>query len=236
MKKTLLTLAVVLLAVVAQAQTSIKVHDNSQISFQSATTSNGIQFFRTGEASFEPNITTAYDQATGAKLRSLLTKAWVVKLNGNVNLPSDSFYVYGNGNVFAYGSYLTYSPIRSDSKDSTPIEGASELVSSMNGYYMDSNEFEGIEPEDIENNGNVFPEALDGLLNDLEKGRIIGMYGEELEAILPEAVRHDPEGGMAINYDAVVTVLVEAFKEQQARISQLEAILEENGLMKAKKP
>lgn len=58
------------------------------------------------------------------------------------------------------------------------------------------------------------------------------MNAEELEEVLPEAVRHDPEGRISINYNAVVAVLVEAFKEQQVRIEQLEAILRENNLLK----
>ena len=40
---------------------------------------------------------------------------------------------------------------------------------------------------------------------------------------------------MGINYDAIVPVLVEAFKEQQARIEQLESILRENGLLEGRK-
>ena len=35
-----------------------------------------------------------------------------------------------------------------------------------------------------------------------------------------------------INYSAIIPVLIEAFKEQQARIDQLEAILKKNGLVK----
>lgn len=58
MKRTLLTLAIVLLAVAAQAQnTAIKVHSDGQISLQSATTSYGIQIPASGVMSIEPNIT-----------------------------------------------------------------------------------------------------------------------------------------------------------------------------------
>ena len=104
------------------------------------------------------------------------------------------------------------------------------MVSLMKGYYLDTNEFEGVTPENLENSDYVAPEALEGLLRDLEKGRTVGMVGEELEEVLPEAVRHDPDGLIGINYNAVVAVLVEAFKEQQAKIEQLENILRENGL------
>lgn len=237
MKKVLLTLAVVLLTVAAQAQTqtSFKVHNDGRISLQSATTSYGIQIPTNGVMSIEPNITSAYDITSISKLRHLLAKALVVKVIEGATVPTyQSFYVFGNGNVFTYGSYLTYSPPES-LKNNRSIEGASELVMGMNGYFMDSKEFEGITPEDFENNENIIPEAVEGLLKDLERNKTVGMYAKELEAVLPEAVRHTAEGGMAINYNAVVTVLVEAFKEQQAKIEHLETILRENGLGDGKK-
>ena len=233
MKKSFITMALMLLVMAAQAQTAFKVHNNGQISFQSSTTTCGMQISPLGALSVEPNIATAYEPITLAKARHLLVKSWTVKLDGIVTIPTlHSFYVLGNGNVFAYGNYLTFSPNDNKEKGHYPIEGASDLVSEMKGYYLDSNEFEGVTPEDFENNANITPEALEGLLKDLEKDKIVGMYAEELEEVLPEAVRHNPEGGAAINYNAIVPVLIEAFKEQQARIDQLEAILKENGLMK----
>lgn len=232
MKKSLLSLVIMLLTVAAQAQTAFKIHNDRQISLQSATTSYGIQISPIGVASFEPNVLLAYGHASQTKLRSLLTKAWEVKLEGIALPGGSSFYVLGNGSVFAYSGYLTYSPPDNRAKGYDPIERASEMVTRMKGYYLDNHEFDGITPEDFENNENILPEALDGLLKDLEKEKTVGMNAEELEEVLPEAVRHDPEGRMAINYNAVVAVLVEAFKEQQTRIEQLEAILRESNLLK----
>ena len=58
MKKALFTMAIVLLAVAAQAQnTAIKVHSDGQISLQSATTSGGIQIPTSGIVTFHPNLT-----------------------------------------------------------------------------------------------------------------------------------------------------------------------------------
>lgn len=233
MKKSIITTAFVLLAIAAQAQTAFKVHNNGQLSLQSSTTSHGIQIPSNGVMSVEPNLTTAYAITAQSKLRHILAKAWTVKTEGLSVPASNSFYVLGNGNVFAYGNYLTYSPQSlNKSIGGHPIERASELVSRMKGYYLDFNEFEGITPEDFENNENIVPEAVEGLLKDLEKGKTVGMFAEELEDVLPEAVRHDPDGRMGINYNAVVTVLVEAFKEQQSEIELLRKTLEEQGLMK----
>ncbi len=231
MKKAFITLAIVLLAMVAQAQTAFKVHSNGQISLQSATTSYGIQIPSSGQMIIQPNITSAYGEIDKSIARNPLAKAWIVRPQYYPAPINQTFYVYGNGDVFAYGSYLNYTP-PSPSKGGQHIEGATELVSNMNGYYLESHEFDGVTPEDFENNPNVQPEALQGLLKDLGKDKIVGMYAEELEEVLPEAVRHDPEGNMAINYSAIVPVLIEAFKEQQTRIEQLESILRENQLLK----
>lgn len=233
MKKTLLTLTIVLLTMAAQAQTAIKVHSNGQISLQSATTSYGVQIPTSGVMSIEPEINQAYDPTAVTKARSMTARAWCVSTVGIANTASPyTFYVLGSGNVYALGSYLSITPPGPSDKNARSIEGASELVSLMKAYYLDTNEFEGVTPEELENSGNVTPEGLEGLLHDMEKGRTVGMVAEELEEVLPEAVRHDPSGLAGINYDAVVAVLIEAFKEQQARIEQLESILRENQLLK----
>ena len=137
------------------------------------------------------------------------------------------FYVTGNGSVYYYYLYS----IQSQGRGLAPIGDASELVSRMNGYYSDSEEFSG-NPEELIDNEYVVPEAVEGLLQDMGKTRSVVMNAEELEAVLPEAVRHTAEGTAGINYNAVVTVLVEAFKEQQAKIEQMEAVLREHGLMR----
>ena len=235
MKKSLITLAIVLLAVVVQAQTAFKVHSNGQISLQSATASFGIQIPANGVTSFEPNVTAAYELTNLTKARSLLARAWSVKYIGGPSSLDYHFFVLGNGSVYASSGYYIYTSPLYPSKSSQPIEQATELISNMKGYYMDSDEFEGVTPEDFENNPNVLPEAIEGLLKDLEKDKVVGMYAEELEEVLPEAVRHTPDGNMTINYNAVIPVLIEAFKEQQARIEQLESILRENGLLNSKK-
>ena len=235
MKKAMFTFAIVLFAVAAQAQTAFKVHSDGQISLQSATTSYGIQIPSSGMVSFEPNITAAYSLTNITKARAPLTRAWTLDNLNAVTAVDYQFFVLGNGSVYSFGGYYNYTSPFVYSKSSQPIEHATELISNMKGYYMDSYEFEGVNPEDFENNPNVLPEAIEGLQKDLEKDKVVGMYAEELEEVLPEAVRHTPDGNMAINYNAIIPVLIEAFKEQQARIEQLESILRENGLLNSNK-
>lgn len=210
-------------------QAQFKVHSNGQISFQSSTTTNGVQIYSNGKSSFEPYTTVSSTPITQAKIYSQLVKSWNVRwFDSNVH-PNDRFYVTGLGDAYAHGHY-TMNP-GGNSKGFYPIDSPSELLSGLNGYYYDNNEFEGFEPDFVDN-PNILPEAVEGMMKDLAINKSLGLSSDELEAVLPEAIRHDPEGMIYINYSAIIPVLVEAFKEQKSRIEQLEAILIENGLMK----
>lgn len=232
MKKSIFTFAIMLLAVATQAQTAFKIHSNGQISLQSGTVFYGIQIPTTGVICFEPNITSSYGKTARTEVRNTLAKAWSVSNNYIATSGNDVFYVLGNGNVYSYGQYTLTPSTPGGGRGYYSIVNASELISGMKGYYMDSYDFESVTPEQLESSGNILPESLEGILEDFEKGKTLGMDAEELETVLPEAVRHDPEGRMGINYSAIVPVLIEAFKEQQARIDELEGILRENHLLK----
>lgn len=230
MKKALLTFAVVLLAVAAQAQSAIsfKIHDTGRVSIQSGTTNGGVQFYNTGFTSFEPNLASSYDRILQCKVGNTMSKCWIVRNDLGVVPGGDMFYVMGNGSCYSYHQYTI--GIVPSARALSPIENASEMLRDMKGYYYDSDEF-AVDPDELYGNENVIPEAIDGLLKDAEKTRSVGMQAEEIEEILPEAVRHTCEGQASINYNALVPVLIEAFKEQQARIDELETILRNNGLL-----
>lgn len=230
MKKALLTLSFFVLAIAVQAQTTaLKVHSDGTLSLQSALNTGGVQFLTSGFASFEPAISNSYGRMEQTKVGAVTSKCWIVRNNLNIMPSGDMFYVTGGGSVYYYHLYNISNPL--PTKGVEPIGNASELISRMKGYYSDSDEFAG-NPEDLVDNENVAPEAIEGLLSDMEKSRSVVMNPEELETVLPEAVRHTAEGNVGINYNALVTVLIEAFKEQQERIEVLEAIIEENGLMR----
>jgi hypothetical protein len=55
--------------------------------------------------------------------------------------------------------------------------------------------------------------------------RSLGLIAEEVAAVFPEVVTTDPDSGEAeaVNYSALTAVLVEALKEQRARLDALEA-------------
>jgi len=54
----------------------------------------------------------------------------------------------------------------------------------------------------------------------------VGLIAEEVDAVLPEIVAHGGEKATDVNYANLVAVLVEAVKEQQAKIEEQGARLE----------
>jgi len=164
-----------------------------------------------------------------SKPNNSLAKSWVVTYPGWNN---DNFYVLGNGDAYSKGSLLI------SSLDDEGMKGgaislinskeALTAITSLNGYYVNPEEEE---ISDLENNEYVDPEAVEAIYADLEKSSA-ELSAAELSRIIPEAVRTDPQNRLCIDYQAVVTMLVEAIKEQQREIEELQGVLEDNGLLK----
>ena len=77
-----------------------------------------------------------------------------------------------------------------------PVENAAYIVSQMNGVYYDW--------IDGHNTGSV------------------GVIAQEMEQVLPEVVSTNDQGLKSVSYGNIVGVLIEAIKEQQVRIGELE--------------
>lgn len=219
MKKTFFIIICSLFSVISYAQ--IKMHSSGQVSLQSTTTTGGVQIETTGKTSFEPNINESGAALTRIEAPTQMVRAWNVVYTGYPGLfPETRFYVTGLGTAYAYAHYTIGSGGGGTTKGCHPIEHPSVLLSALNGYYYDSNEYEGFKP-DFTDNPNIAPQAVEGLMKDLAIDKSLGLSTSELEAVLPEAIRHDPEGAVYINYSAIIPVLVEAFKEQQQTIDEL---------------
>jgi hypothetical protein len=63
--------------------------------------------------------------------------------------------------------------------------------------------------------------------NGFPDGRHYGVIAQELEKVLPEAVKEDSDGSKAVAYAEIIPVLIEAIKEQQAEIEELKQSLSE---------
>ena len=58
------------------------------------------------------------------------------------------------------------------------------------------------------------------------EGSQVGFIAQELEQVVPEAVNQDINGDYSVAYSTLIPVLIEAIKEQQSQIDQLEAQLQ----------
>ncbi len=238
MKKTLLTIAIVLLAIAAQAQ--IKMHSNGRITFQTLnnTTNQGIVFGTApdwkvdfnGQVNFHNTglfVKNAanYEWMSHAKADNNYAVAWAVTLQSWNN---PNFFVYANGETHAKILYTTGVVITSKNTETIDGEEALSIISGINGYYYGPEEQE---IPNLEGNEFVDPEAVDAIYADFGKRSAV-LSGSNLEEVFPEAVRTDMNNRLCIDYQSVVTMLVEAVKHQQREIEELRGALEKAGLNK----
>jgi hypothetical protein len=62
-----------------------------------------------------------------------------------------------------------------------------------------------------------------------DRARQLGLIAQEVQQILPDAVLESGRGDLSINFTAIVTLLVKAVQEQQAKLKELEAALAAGG-------
>lgn len=65
-----------------------------------------------------------------------------------------------------------------------------------------------------------------------KENKRIGLIGQEVEKVLPEAMIKDENGLFYVDYEALTVLLIEAVKEQRQEIKELRNILKENGFQK----
>lgn len=54
-------------------------------------------------------------------------------------------------------------------------------------------------------------------------GKELGLLAQEVEKVLPNVVITDPDGNKLINYTALISVLIQAVNELDAKVKSLEA-------------
>lgn len=138
----------------------------------------------------------------GATLTSLF---YVDETTGNVGIRTTtpgSYKLYVNGGMYA-SSYSSGSDKRWK-KNIKPISNALSLVEKLQGV-----RFEWRTEEFKDKN--------------FEKGGQVGLIAQDVEPVIPEIVKTDKDGYKAIAYEKLTAILVEAIKEQNQKIKELEA-------------
>lgn len=191
----------------------IKVHQDGQISLQTLSNSysNGVQIHPSGRVFFNTTDTEAWHWVTMANPKHQHGKCWIVSYPNRNN---HNFFVTGEGYAYKVGSL-----IRSDislMSDNTPIERSGEMLDRITGYYYIP----------IEDNTEK---------NSIQKEVRVGIPAQEVQKVIPEAVKEDSDGMLYLDYDVLTVFLIETVKEQRKEIEEMRKTLIEHGLLKPEK-
>ena len=133
-----------------------------------------------------------------------------------IGYSGSAFEAYFTGTVYATGDVIAYYSDARLKKEITKIDSALDKLSKINGYYYKPNEI-----------------AL-SQKNGEKDERKIGVLAQEMQQVFPEVVSYAPfdrdEFGnsksgkdyLTVKYDRLVPVLIEAIKEQQLQIEELQ--------------
>ena len=124
-----------------------------------------------------------------------------------INTCKPQYELHVVGNIYATGDITAFSDIRKK-KNIIEISSSLELIKQLRGV-----RFEFISGSESPNKD---------LINDKNENKIhVGLIAQEVEKILPEVVVTADDGYKSINYGSIVSVLINAMKEQQSQIDQL---------------
>ena len=116
-----------------------------------------------------------------------------------------------SGEIKASGNITAYSDVRHKTNIKT-ITNAIEIVNDLRGVRFNWND----EYKENHNENNEF--STSGRIDRVQ----VGLIAQEVEEVLPELVSTDEEGFKNVNYQNMVAVLIEANKEQQKLIEDLQ--------------
>ncbi len=180
------------------------------------------------------NSWTSHSFDYGDAVKSVVYRPLSVTFAG-WNNNDKTFWVLGDGSIYSCGAYITSD--FSTKENIAEITNPLDRVLKLRGITFDS-KFSGKEDivvaENQKNSDNFNLETTEAILDDnavspaiakqinAEKNRKrIGVIAQEVEAVVPEAVRTTHTGMKAVAYSELVGLLIEAIKEQQTQIEEL---------------
>ena len=128
------------------------------------------------------------------------------QLGGNFDLNGSNISGSGNiiidGYISASGDIIAFASSDERLKDNvTPLSNAINKINQIGGYEFDWN-------SDSEHSGHD-----------------VGVIAQEIEKVLPEVVTERKNGYLAVRYEKIVALLIQAVKEQQLQIDELKSKL-----------
>ena len=148
------------------------------------------------------NANSDWKNAINCNVNRANTSTYGVSLNG-----TGTFYVAGAGWIYSQGSYIGSDINIKD--DIQIIDSASAKINQIKGVtYKLKKE---------KQNQNSY-----GLTTAKE---YMGVIAQDIEKVAPQAVKTIHDGTKAVSYEMLIGLLIEGFKEQSAKITQLESDL-----------
>ncbi len=172
-----------------------------------STSDNGDRLQVTGTLNTNPfDVYSNYTSGSGYSgvnwLNDTNTKAWTVKYNSQ-----DKFYVYGNGQAYSYG-WNTMS-------DSTLKENVHEIDHALDKVLKLQGVTYNLKPSSVIANasGQELPNP---------SSTKMGLIAQSVERIVPEVVTTTTDGMKTVAYGNLVGLLIEAVKEEDAKVNILQ--------------
>ena len=161
-----------------------------------------------------------YGDAQKSMVYRPLSNGYAVHYNGPGTIYEITFCVRGNGDIYSGGSWIT-----SDISTKKNVETISDPLSKV--LQLRGVTFESIyahkEPLKLDENelkrNDLLKSTATQINKELSRKRI-GVVAQEVEQIVPEAVRTNQNGKKAVSYVELVGLLIEAMKEQQGIINE----------------
>ena len=205
----------------------LEIQDNGRIVFKNYTTTTSFTGTVVGFLGFDASgniLTTTGSGATGGASLSGGKINYNTIWNSTTTVSTGSVYQYSATQVVITGSSLAVgdiapsaTPGRIDATNDIVAYSTSDIrfkenIKPIINAVSKVNQISGVEfdwIEDIDHHGN--------------KGHDIGVIAQELEKVLPEVVTTRDSGYKAVKYDKIVTLLIQAIKEQQSEIQELKS-------------
>ena len=153
-----------------------------------------------------PDVSASLAAAVGGAGITSVVQDTTPQLGGNFDLNGSNISGSGNisidGYISASGDIIAFASSDERLKDNvTPISDAINKINQIGGYEFDWN-------SDSEHSGHD-----------------VGVIAQEIEKVLPEVVAERKDGYLAVRYEKIVALLIEAVKQQQLQIDELKSKL-----------
>jgi hypothetical protein len=214
------------------SQAQIKIHNDNHISIGSLTKSYGVQVQPNGYTYFQCTKPENYAWMNLTYANNPLSACYIVQLG-----LTQPFFVYGNGVIHSTSQFIDSD--MSPEKNNLAVDSALSMVLKLQSVYYDLSDLKILDTnktlinglykktlpnpsaEGGTNNEFIDPKVSNTLKSEKDR-KYIGLVAEAVERVVPELVRSKPDGSKAIAYYGLTSLLVEAVKEQQAEIEQLQ--------------